>query len=429
MKRSVASRLMVFVMFILVVTGCSSSSNSISTAPSPKAGDNASANHSITSASEALSNRSSEPVEKKELKQSNKVTGGQAGPEPKAGQLTAGEWDDALKWGDWLNQLNGHDGSEAIQLWGMYPLQRIVVEVTAGRRSVPDVWLTVKNKNGETVWEARTDMQGKAYAYPLLFDAPKWRKSKGDYQIEVRSGGQIVAHVEHVNFSESEPLKIDIGSQPDISELVDVMLVVDTTGSMGDELQYLTAELKDVVTQAVERSKDKLTMRISANFYRDHYDEYLVRSFPFTKDVDEVIRQLAAQTAQGGGDYPEAVDEALRNALYEHEWSENARARLLFLVLDAPPHDDKQSLTRMRELTQEAARMGVRIIPVASSGINKDTEYLLRTLAVTTGGSYIFLTDDSGIGNEHIKPDVGQYDVKLLNELLVEVILRYTQQQ
>ncbi len=73
--------------------------------------------------------------------------------------------------------------------------------------------------------------------------------------------------------------------------------------------------------------------------------------------------------------------------------------------------------------------MGVRIIPVASSGVNKDTEYLLRTLAVTTGGSYVFLTDDSGIGNEHIKPDTGAYDVKLLNELLVEVILRYTQQQ
>lgn len=371
----------------------------------------------------------SEPVEKSSRKRLDALPGGQSGPEPAAGQLTAGEWDDALKWADWLNQLNGHNGSEAIKLWGMYPLQRIAVEITSGRRAAADIQLAVKDKAGETLWEAKTDIQGKAYAYPLLFNEPKWRKAKGDYQIELRSNDQVVHTMENVQFTNSETLKIDIGPQSFLSDQVDLMLVVDTTGSMGDELQYLTAELKDVITQAVERSKDKLAMRISANFYRDHYDDYLVRSFPFTKDVDEVIRQLAAQTAEGGGDYPEAVDEALHNALYEHEWSGNARARLLFLVLDAPPHDDKQTLSRMQELAREAARMGVRIIPVASSGVNKDTEYLLRTLAVTTGGSYVFLTDDSGIGNEHIKPDTGAYDVKLLNELLVEVILRYTQQQ
>lgn len=311
----------------------------------------------------------------------------------------------------------------------MYPLHRMVIEVKAGNSPAADVKVAVKHPKGKVLWEARTDQQGRAYAYPLLFDGPSRRASETAYTVEAIADGQTAAAAAEVKLSAQGPIMLDIGSAPALSDTVDLMLVVDTTGSMADELQYLSAELKDVVTRAAEQSKDQLSFRLSANFYRDHFDDYVVRSFPFTQDVDEVVRQLSAQQAEGGGDYPEAVDEALQDALYEHEWSEQARARLLVLVLDAPPHDDRQSLSRMRKLTAEAARMGVKLIPVASSGVDKRTEYLLRTLAVATGGSYVFLTNDSGIGNDHIEPDIGEYEVRPLNDLLVELILRHTQQQ
>ncbi|MOA16657.1 hypothetical protein D3C78_1368800 [compost metagenome] len=144
--------------------------------------------------------------------------------------------------------------------------------------------------------------------------------------------------------------------------------------------------------------------------------------------MNKIIDQFSKQKAEGGGDYPEAVDQALRDAIHEHEWSKEARARLLFLVLDAPPHDDPQIIDEIQQLTADAAEQGIRIIPIASSGVSVDTEYLLRFMAVATGGTYLFLTDDSGIGGDHLEPAVGEYEVKLLNDLLVEVINRYVQE-
>ena len=74
-----------------------------------------------------------------------------------------------------------------------------------------------------------------------------------------------------------------------------------------------------------------------------------------------------------------------------------------------------------------AASKGIRIIPVASSGVDKDTEFLMRLLGITTGGTYVFLTDHSGIGDSHIEPTVGPHDIHFLNDLLVKIITRYTE--
>lgn len=41
---------------------------------------------------------------------------------------------------------------------------------------------------------------------------------------------------------------------------------------------------------------------------------------------------------------------------------------------------------------------------------------------MATSGKYTFLTDDSGIGNPHMKPDIQGYVVEPLNLLLVREI-------
>jgi hypothetical protein len=107
---------------------------------------------------------------------------------------------------------------------------------------------------------------------------------------------------------------------------------------MGDELRYIQVELKDVIKRI------DTDVRISCNYYRDEGDEYVVRDFPFTTNVDTVVQQLSAQRAFGGGDYEEAVDTALLNAVMEHDWSPSAKERLLFLVLDAPPHQENEAV-------------------------------------------------------------------------------------
>ncbi len=200
--------------------------------------------------------------------------------------------------------------------------------------------------------------------------------------------------------------------------------MVDTTGSMGDELEYLKEELLDVIDR-VSSENSGMKIRLSVNFYRDEGDEYVVRYFAFTDDIDAALSDLEEQYSSGGGDTPEAVDTALDNAINGHDWSEES-VKLLFFVLDAPPHSDRQgSVESIYSSISKAAELGVRIIPVSSSGVDTETEFIMRTAAAVTGGTYTFLTDDSGIGNPHLEPTIGEYQVEMLNELMIRLINEY----
>ena len=199
------------------------------------------------------------------------------------------------------------------------------------------------------------------------------------------------------------------------------MFVFDTTGSMGDELLYLQTEFGDIAEKVADQST-----RISVNFYRDKGDVYVVRSNPFMQDFQKVASLINAESADGGGDYEEAVDLALQEAVFEHAW-ETESVKLLFLILDAPPHDTETVRENLAAVVKEAAKQGIRIIPIASSGVDATSEALLRSLAMMTGGTYTFLTDDSGIGGSHLEPTIGDYEVEALNDLIVRLILEYYQ--
>ena len=202
---------------------------------------------------------------------------------------------------------------------------------------------------------------------------------------------------------------------------LDLTFMVDTTGSMGDELDYLKSELKNVV-QRVSANNSNLSIKIATVFYRDHSDEYTVRKFDFNDDVDQIISQIKDQAASGGGDFPEAADEALQISIEKLSWRENSR-KLLFWVADAPIHNNSKNIELFQsEVAQARFAKNISIIPIASSGIDKATEMLMRATAIYTNGTYVFLTDDSGIGNSHLKPTIGSFQVENLNDLLVRII-------
>lgn len=143
-------------------------------------------------------------------------------------------------------------------------------------------------------------------------------------------------------------------------------------------------------------------------------------------DVDKVTEILSEQHASGGGDEPEAVHKALQNAINEHQWNDDSTIKLMFLVLDAPPHDDQESVDLLYNAILNAAAKGIRVIPVAASGADEDTQMLLRTYAVLTGGTFIFLDDCSGIGGSHdVTIDDSEYDTEYLNAMLIRIIGEY----
>ena len=331
------------------------------------------------------------------------------------GQLTAGEWRDLDNWDFWLNL--GAPESEYLtefNRWEFDTRSRVPVVAISNGEPVIDEPVVIRNANDQILWEARTDNLGRAELWPNLVDGnePSW-------PLTIEAGGEsidIMALPDPL-----EPVLFELAPSQPVD--LDLMFVVDTTGSMGDELLYLQAELSDVINRVQTEVAGDFTMRLSVNFYRDEGDEYVVRSFPFTTNVATVIGQIAAQEADGGDDWPEAVDAALTDAVFEHDWSDSARARLMFLVLDAPPHDGAQVRASLAESIVGAAELGIRVIPLGASGIDKFTEFLLRDIDIATGATYTFLTNDSGIGGEHLEPSIGEYQVELLNDLLVRLIV------
>ncbi|SEN78895.1 VWA domain-containing protein [Paenibacillus sp. OV219] len=406
-------------------TGNAASSDAADNSSSANKADNSSSSNSNSSTSDSTAapdKPAADDTDRTDTKDSHDETGNSQYDSSQPGQLTAGEWDDLGEWKRWKKLLQGNEGADNESYWSMFPENRLEVIVTGGGKPVPDADVSIVDEDGETIWEAHTNMDGEAYAFAGLFDE---QGTDDTYGVVVQSGNSEKRY-ENVPIPRDSALKIDLDASAKIPSALDLMLVVDTTGSMEDELNYLKTELKDVVERVGQDNGQQLDIRVSANFYRDKNDAYVVRDFPFTGDIDDVVKQLGEQKAAGGGDFPEAVDQALDNAINEHKWSNDARARLLFLVMDAPPHHDRKVTKHMHELIETASAEAIRIIPVASSGVDVSTEYLMRFIAAATGGTYLFLTDHSGIGNDHLKPAVGEFEVKALNDLLVDVINRYT---
>ena len=203
-----------------------------------------------------------------------------------------------------------------------------------------------------------------------------------------------------------------------LPQQLDLMFILDATGSMGDELSYLTAELQNIVALIGDKYP-LVKIRYGLVVYRDIGDEYIVRSSVFTSSVSEMEQLLLQQQASGGGDYPEAMEQALEQAL-SAPWYSGNTARVAFLLADAPPHDE--NLSRVFDLTHTARQKGIHIHTIAASGVADTAEYLMRSMSVLTQSRYLFLTDDSGVGNSHSTPNVPCYQVTKLNALITRVI-------
>ena len=326
-----------------------------------------------------------------------------------AGKLTAGEVNDFAKWYFWPTVLDSTH-KDFIREWRLEPRRRYTVQVM-NRQGYPVANYPVQltDMNGNTVFQAVTDNTGKAELWEGLIANGK--------QLAVKEPEKVIIV--------DEPCLTDKAANDETVNGVDVMFVFDATGSMGDELHYLQAEMKDVISRASDATGG-LAIRTGAVVYRDHEDEYVTRLSRLTSDITVTQSFIDKQHASGGGDYEEAVPEALMAALNSAGWNENARARIAFLILDAPCHQDSVTLALLHEQILNAAAMGVRVVPVVCSGINKSSEFLMRAIALATNGTSFFLTDDSGIGHTHLKPTTDSLKVEHLNDMLVRTIVEFS---
>lgn len=334
-------------------------------------------------------------------------------PQIGSGMLTAGEWKDLEDIAFWKKVLNKNEWYQLMENRNLFTNNIVPVQVLDNDKNPCfNIPVLLKDEQGNIIYKSVTDVYGNAY---LLYNLTNNNQKLGkvcvrDYECDPVQDGVTT-------------IILDAASSP---KQLDLMFMIDTTGSMGDELAYLQAELRDVIRR-VSDSKEELSINLSVNFYRDNGDEYVVRSFEFTSDIEKAIKNLNAQEPDGGGDYPEAVHKALDDIVNNHQWRKDS-VKLCFMVLDAPPHSASEINGINDEMTKDVmlmAEKGIRLIPLASSGVNTETEFLLRSWAVMTGGTYTFLTNHSGIGGDHLEPTIGKYEVEKLNDLLVRVISEF----
>lgn len=331
---------------------------------------------------------------------------------PQAGLLTGGEWNDNAHWADWQALYSTHeDWNTYKKTWKNTTDYRIAVKVTSNGEPLEGA----KVSCGSAISSAVTDNKGMAYLFYKSIDGAT-QEITVDYFNQKKTLDGVTGNAE---------VECELGTvaKDEKQKSLDFMIMCDTTGSMSDELEYLKVELESIVRKIQSENANILT-RTSVNFYRDEGDEYVVRQFPFTDDIEKSAKAISEQTADGGGDIPEAVHTALESAVEGHDWSENS-VKIMFLVLDAPPHEDAQIIDSVNKQIRAAAEKGIRIVPIASSGIDKSTEYLLRTMAFTTGGTYTFLTDDSGVGGSHLEPTIGAYNVEKLSDMMIRIVNSY----
>ena len=335
-----------------------------------------------------------------------------------AGLLTAGEVNDFTKWYFWPRVIEDSH-KQHISAWQIAPRHRYTAQVVnkAGY-PIASKAVSLLDQSGNTLFQAVTDNTGKAELWYQLIGNNLCGKHT-DLYLLVDDRKQVAKQ-----WSEGlNTFVLDEACEAD--EDVDVFFIFDATGSMGDELRYLQAEMKDVIARAKEATGG-LQIRTGAVVYRDHQDEYLTRISRLTEDIKATQAFIDKQQASGGGDYPEAVPEALMAVLNSAGWDSDARARIAFLILDAPCHQDSATVALLHEQVLNAAALGVRIVPVVCSGIGESGELLVRSIALATNGTSFFLTDDSGIGNPHLKPTTDSLKVEHLNDMMVRTIVEFS---
>ena len=344
---------------------------------------------------------------------------GQGGIQPQGGLVTAGEWNDLDNWDFYQKTLMKEPFKGFPDDWQMYTNHRIAVAITAKNKPAANATVTLF-RNDTPIWTAKTDNLGRAELWVGAFQK---EKELNTALLRLKMNEQWVSTA---TISETQVNRIALDETlPSPTNLVQIAFMVDATGSMGDELEFLKMDLKKVINE-VQKTNTQLKISTATVFYRDEGDEYVVKHSPFTEDINQTTEFISQQRADGGGDFPEAVDKALVQ-LNQLQWQPEARTRIAFLVLDAPPHNKPAVISSIQYSVKTAAASGIKLIPVVASGIDKTTEFLMRFIAMYTNGTYVFITDHSGIGNKHLEPSVGEYQVEKLSDLMVRLIKKYSE--
>ena len=339
--------------------------------------------------------------------------------QPQNEPVTAGVVDDNEQWNDYLDYRSRHN-----YLWVNERdiSERITIQVwDENSEPVHDATVEIFGDQQQAFFSGRTDAGGRLFFHPRALD-----NSPRTQTFFVTASKGYVAQRQQFSRQESR-WTITLTDPPAVGRTqLDLLFLVDATGSMSDEIEKLTNSIAEIASQ-IDGLPEQPSVRYSLVSYRDRGDAYVVKAEEFTNHLNLFQKQLSRLRADAGGDYPEALNEALHTALHSSDWTGEDAVRLVILVADAPPHLDYQERFAYDTDMIEAVGMGVKIFPVGASGLDEQGEYIFRQMAQFTGGKFVFLTyeegsdSSSGPGTETTH-DVDNYSVDTLDRLVVRLV-------
>jgi len=191
---------------------------------------------------------------------------------------------------------------------------------------------------------------------------------------------------------ESDPPESSSGSGKEL----EMVFVLDTTGSMGGLLDGAKQKIWGIVNEVMQKSS-KPRVRIGLVAYRDRGDNYVTQVTKVTEDLDRVYSSLMDLEAGGGGDTPEDVRKALADGVRNAGWSKSRKglAQILFLVGDAPPQS-YQNEPDVLATTAEATELNI-IVNTIQCGEQADTRRVWQEIAQRGQGAFFAIAQNGGV--------------------------------
>jgi len=309
-----------------------------------------------------------------------KAVAGAPRPAIAAQGVQAGEWDDNANYQEFQKWLAGAGSSHH--------------RVDLSQRR----FLVVRDSDGKAVPRCKVAVRDEAQHEAVFVTGPSGRAILFP-RAEGLAGQKLTATANCLGSAVSAPialaeadgvvdLKLPKARQLPSRRVLDVAFVLDTTGSMSEEISAVKATIRGVASLL---SREQWDLRIGMVAFKDRGDSYVTQVYPMTADINRFDRDTANISASGGGDTPESVNEGLHVALSGLQWNPDAIGRFAFLVGDAPPHlDYRQDFDYAQEM-KNASHRGIQVFTVAASGMDHLGQVVFRQVAQYSGASSLFV--------------------------------------
>ena len=304
-------------------------------------------------------------------------------PLPGASGLQAGFADDNRQFNYFVNFLAEY-GPQVPHI--RIPVdERVVIRVTdpAGR-SVPNARVSISS--GSAILAGGATLADGTF---LFFPSEHPASITQYVALVTTAGGSETARFDRAGRRQVE-VKMQAARPAYQSVPLDILFVLDTTGSMGEEIQRLKTTI-EIINLNLSSLSSRPRVRFGMVLYRDQGDEYVTDVVPLTGDLAAFRRALEPVRADGGGDDPEDLQSALRRAMESIQWDPEG-IRLAFVITDAAPHLDYGQEYTYVDAAHDARRAGIKIFTVGTGGLDLSGELPLRQISQYTSAKYIFLT-------------------------------------